>query len=223
MHVRERCSGNLIACTDSANIVNGYYRRDGARENAPETAGPDPMPRENKKFDAPKEKSAEEPFYFVSYSTGEPQIALLVECLEIVFRKHFKIKLTPSSLEVGKSQHDVILDQIRRSAFGVVCLDGLRPNVIFEYGAMKGANKGVLLLKEATATVDIAHFFAGAASLALPPPAIDMDKHFSNTKDRFYKTWNRFELKNTVKTIWESYKELRNEIDGYVEIPEPKL
>jgi hypothetical protein len=181
------------------------------------------MPNKKRPAPAKRELLPTKPFYFVSYSTGEPQIALLVECLEIVFGGHFEIKRTPSSLEVGKSQHDLILDQVRRSTFGVVCLDGLRPNVIFEYGAMKGANKGVLLLKEGTATVDIGHFFAGAASLALPSPAIDMDKHFSDTKDRFYKTWSRFELKNTVKTIWESYKELRNEIEGYVEIPEPKL
>lgn len=180
------------------------------------------MPNEENQI-AAEEKPAEKPFYFVSYSTGEPQVAFLVECLEIVFGAHFEIKRTPSSLKVGSSQHDVILDQIKRCTFGVVCLDGLRPNVIFEYGAMKGANKAVLLLKEENATVDIAHFFAGAASLALSPPEIDMDKHFSDTKDRFYKKWKRFELKQTVKTLWEAYKELHNEIDGYVEIPEPTL
>ncbi len=53
---------------------------------------------------------AERPFYFVSYSTGEPQIGFLVECLEIVFGRHFELKQTPSALESGRSQHDVILD-----------------------------------------------------------------------------------------------------------------
>ncbi len=88
---------------------------------------------------------------------------------------------------------------------------------------MRGAKKGVLLLKEGTAAVDIAHFFGGAASLALPPPLIDMDKHFSDTKDRFYVTWNRFEVKKTVNTIWEIYRKIKSDIEGYIEIPEPKL
>jgi hypothetical protein len=169
------------------------------------------------------EEIAKRPFYFVSYSTGEPQIEFLVECLEIVFGRYFDLKRTPLVLESGKSQHDGILELIRKSAFGVVCLDGLRPNVIFEYGAMKGAKKGVMLLKEGNATVDIAHYFGGAASLTLPPPAIDMDKHFSDTKDRFYVSWNRFELKKTVRTIWEAYQQISNDIEGYLEIPEPGL
>jgi hypothetical protein len=162
------------------------------------------------------------PFYFVTYSTGEPQIAVLIECLDIVFGRYFEQKRTPPALESGRSQHDVILDLIGKCAFGVVCLDGLRPNVVFEYGAMRGAKKPVLLFKEQTARVDTGHFYGGAAALPLPPPLIDMDKHFSDTKDRFYTGWSQFQVKQTVKTIWEEYKKIRGEIQG-VEIPEPQL
>ena len=161
-------------------------------------------------------------FYFVSYSTGEPQINVLLECCEIVFGSHFEGKRTPFALESGRSQHDVILDHVGKCAFGVVCLDGLRPNVIFEYGAMKGAKKPVLIFKETSATVDIGHFYANAAALSLQPPLIDMDKYFSDTKDRFYVEWNRFQVKQTVKAIWEAYVKIRDEIQG-VEIPEPHL
>ena len=162
------------------------------------------------------------PFYFVSYSTGEPQLSVLLECCEIVFGPYFEGRRTPFALESGHSQHDVILDHVGKCAFGVVCLDGLRPNVVFEYGAMRGAKKSVLLFKETSATVDIGHFFANAAALSLQPPLIDMDKYFSDTKDRFYVEWNRFHVKQTVKTIWEAYNKIRGEIRG-VEIPEPKL
>jgi hypothetical protein len=162
-------------------------------------------------------------FYFLSYSTGEPQIELFAECLDIVFAKHFALRRTPGSLTPGESQHESILASITDCAFGVVCLDGLRPNVIYEYGAMRGASRAVLLFKEQSAQVDIKHFYAGAPNLALEPPQIDLDKHFSNTKDLFCESWSRFKIRDTVKTIWEAYNKAHERIGGYVEIPEPKL
>lgn len=60
------------------------------------------------------------PYYFLSFSTGEPQIEFFAECLEIVFGKHLHLLRTPSVLEAGKSQHDVILDNIAKCAFGIV-------------------------------------------------------------------------------------------------------
>lgn len=81
-------------------------------------------------------KGASKPAYFLSYSTGEPQVEFFAECLQMVFGKHFKLERTPSALMPGESQHDTIVEVIKRCAFGVVCLDGLRPNVVFEYGVM---------------------------------------------------------------------------------------
>src|SRR6266404_1058254 len=137
----------------------------------------------------PTENAAEAkevPTYFLSFSTGEPQIEFFSECLEAVFGKYFRMQRTPSALRSGESQHDTILDSIKKCAFGVVCLDGLRPNVVFEYGVMRGIGMPVLLFKEEAATVDIRHFFAGVLNLALDSPLMDVDKHFSDTKDRFY-------------------------------------
>jgi len=95
--------------------------------------------------------------------------------------------------------------------------------VVFEYGALRGARKAVLLFKEGSAKVDIAHFYGGSPSLALPAPPMDMDRHFSDTKDRYQVSWDRFEIQKTVKTIWEEYRKKSQEIPQYVEIPEPKL
>lgn len=167
--------------------------------------------------------AAEQPSYFVVYSTGEAQVEIFLECLQIVFRNHFQMKRTPTGLESDSSQHDVIMELIGKCAFGVVILDGLRPNVVFEYGALRGAKKAVLLFKEVGAKVDIAHFYGGSASLALPPPPIDMDKQFSDTKDRYHVGWNRFEVQKTAKTIWDEYRKKKREIPQFVEIPEPKL
>jgi hypothetical protein len=163
------------------------------------------------------------PFYFLSYSTGEPQIKLFTECLEIVFDQYFDLKRTPAALATGASQHDAILGCVKQCLFGVVCLDGLRPNVVYEYGALLGVDKPVLVFKEATAVVDIAHFFGDVVNLSVPPPLINLDKQFSNTKDVFYETWNRFEIRQTVKKIWDAYDKALKGRAGYVQIPEPKL
>lgn len=182
-----------------------------------------PRPRSKKPEQVEPDAGAAKPFYFLSYSTGEPQIKLFAECLEIVFSKYFQLRQTPASLATGRSQHEAILDCIAKCSFGVVCLDGLRPNVVYEYGAMRGAGKPILIFKEDSAQVDIGHFYGSVAGLALSPPAIDLDKHFSNTKDLFCKGWNRFQIGKTVNTIWEAYNEATQGISGFPNIPEPKL
>ncbi len=172
---------------------------------------------------AERNTGAAKPFYFLSYSTGEPQVDLFAECLEIVFGDYFTLARTPVALEPGGSQYDAILDRIRKCMFGVVCLDGLRPNVVFEYGVLVGAGKVVLPFKEAAATVDIKHFYKDVVNLAVERPAIKIDEHFSNTKDKYCPSWNRFEFQKTASGIWEAYKKRGKDIPGYVEIPEPTL
>jgi hypothetical protein len=179
--------------------------------------------RKAKKTVNARELAAERPWYFVVYSTGEPQVSIFIECLEIVFRNYFVLKRTPAILESDKSQHDVIMELIGNCAFGVVCLDGLRPNVVFEYGALRGAKKAVMLFREEAAKVDIGHFYGSAPALALPPPPMEMDRHFSDTKDRYQVSWNRFEIQKTIATIWEEYRKKKGEILQYVEIPEPQI
>lgn len=167
---------------------------------------------------------ASKPFYFLSYSTAEPQIKLFTECLQIVFKKHFELKQTPASLAAGESQHETIIKQIKSCEFGVVCLDGLRPNVVYEYGALRGANRPILIFRETSAEVDIKHLYGNTAGLAIPPhPPIELDRQFSDTKDVFYETWNRFEIKETVKKIWQAYDKARAGIESNIKVPEPNL
>jgi hypothetical protein len=181
------------------------------------------MHSKKKQSRLPQRTQRAKPPYFLSYSTGEEHIKLFTECLDMVFAEHFDRQSTPDVLQTDNSQHDQIISLIQGCAFGVVCLDGMRPNVLFEFGAMRGANIPVLLFKEVTAAVDIAHFFE-QAGLKLPErPAIAIDRQFSDAKDRFYIEWKRFEVKGTVAVIWSNYKKKRGEISKYVDIPEPRL
>jgi hypothetical protein len=159
----------------------------------------------------------------VSYSTREPHVGLLIECIELVLTPHFQVVRTPSALESGASQREMITEGIAGCAFAVVALDGMRPNVAFEYGILHALKKPVILFKEAEAQIDIPGFFGDAPDLNLSPVKLDLDKHFSDVKDVNYAIWNRFEIKETVRRVWEEYRKKRDEIPGYVDIPEPRL
>jgi hypothetical protein len=60
----------------------------------------------------------------------------------------FDLRLTPSALESGASQRAQINDLIKGCSFAVVVLDGLRPNVTYEYGLLDAHDKPVILLKK---------------------------------------------------------------------------
>jgi hypothetical protein len=166
------------------------------------------------------------PYYFVSFSGGEPLVGVFMQYLDLVFHEHFTLMKTPASLTPGQGQHDTITELIERCEFGIVCLDGLRPNVVYEYGIMLGAKKVALLFREEASTVDIGHFIDKGTvqqDKALPPPPIDLDKHFSNAKDKFCQSWNQFKFVETIRTIWESYEKIKPETKLRIDVPKPKI
>ena len=79
------------------------------------------------------------------------------------------------------------------------------------------------MFKEKSALVDIKHYFGGVPDLALNAPPIDVDKHFSDTKDKFYETWSRYEIKGTIKRIWAAYDSRCVGVNGLDAITEPKV
>ncbi|SRR6266436_5242682 len=165
------------------------------------------------------------PYCFVSYSTREAHAPILIDCVKIILGPHFEVKLTPSALESGASQREQIISLIEDSAFAIVILDGLRPNVVFELGLIYGRNKPVLLFKEAEAVVDIQGLYYGnqSAELRANPPSVNLDTQLSNIKDINYAVWTRFDLKGTLNLVWQEYSKKRDVIPGYVKIEEPSL
>ena len=71
------------------------------------------------------------PYYFVSYSSREQHVENLLDALRLVLGQRFEQRLTPAALKSGESQRERILSEIAGAGFGVVILDGLRPNVVF--------------------------------------------------------------------------------------------
>jgi hypothetical protein len=173
---------------------------------------------------AKPEAPASRPYCFVSYSTREAHVPILIDCIKIILGPHFEVKLTPSALESGASQREQIISLIGGSAFAIVILDGLRPNVVFELGLIHGRNKPVLLFKEDEALVDIQGLYSKPpAELRASSPAVNLDTQLSDIKDINYALWKRFDLKGTLNLVWQEYSKKREVIPGYVEIEEPNL
>ena len=176
------------------------------------------------------------PYYFVSYSSREQHVGNLLDNLQLVLRKHFEQRRTPTIpergtptiIESGESQYEQIVRDIEGASFGVVILDGLRPNVVFEYGIMVGKGIPVLLFKEETAEVDVTGYYTevpptqpGRDELLLPQrPKLLVDSHFSDVKDRGWTTWFKFDPQKTRRVILEEYKKKRDRIKDFLEIEE---
>jgi hypothetical protein len=160
------------------------------------------------------------PSLFFSYSMAEQTSVLLSTIVWLVFHSGFKVCFTPSALTSGQSQLIEIEKQIAESALGVVCLDGLRPNVVHEWGYMRGAKKPVILLKKEDATVDVRHFVGGSVP-ALQNPPLDMNVHLSNLKDINYARWYPGEVPRSAKAVWEEFNKIKNA--DLPDIKEPHL
>jgi len=167
---------------------------------------------------------ATKPDFFFSYSTAEPTNSLLSTLLWSVFQNDYNIRITPSALTSGASQLTKIEKEISASVFGVVCLDGLRPNVVHEWGFMRGKGLPVILLKRDGATVDVRHFIRESAPV-LENPILDMDAHLSNLKDINYAKWFPDDPPNSAKAIWNEYEKLRTELKdrNLLQVREPRL
>jgi hypothetical protein len=173
-----------------------------------------------------KKKSVSEktkPYCFVSYSSRESHVPILFPCLWIALSRNFDLRLTPSALESGADQRSQIVDLIKRCSFAVVVLDGLRPNVTYEYGLLEAHDKPIILLKETSATVDIRSLVGESVNLAVTSPALSIDSHFSDIKGVNYALWNRQDPAGTIKTIWQEYKKKKSKIEDYSEITEQGL
>src|SRR5579863_1598356 len=99
------------------------------------------------------------PSFFVSYSSREPHLHVLFLALWILFREKFQMQRTPTALQSGVSQLAQITDLIKECDFAIVALDGLRPNVVFEYGLLRALGKPIIVMKEKNALIDIESYF----------------------------------------------------------------
>jgi tetratricopeptide (TPR) repeat protein len=85
--------------------------------------------------------------------------------------------------------------------------------VLFEYGILKGLGKPCIVLLGQGATIDISEFYPPGVGSLPPPPEIDMDKHFSDLKDRFYLRYDRNKPKQIRSMLLVAYGGLSKQIE----------
>lgn len=151
---------------------------------------------------------------FVVFSSKEPHIEIVIDNIELIMNQQygFEVVRLDSALKSGDSQYGELTNFLAECALAIVILDGFRPNVLFEYGILKGLKKPTIVLLEADATIDIKNFHDFESECPIPNPRINMDKHFSDVKDRLYIKYNKLDPKGLRTIIGTEYTKLRDEI-----------
>lgn len=155
-------------------------------------------------------------FCFVVFSSKEKHVEIVIDCIERVLKEenNYEVKRLDLSLKSEDSQYKKLRDLLNDCSFAVVILDGLRPNVIFEYGLLKGLGKPCIVLLDEEATVDIINYFPDGARQGLMNPEINLDKHLSDVKDMFCVRYSRNRPREIRETIRKEYSKLRKDIDA---------
>jgi tetratricopeptide (TPR) repeat protein len=153
---------------------------------------------------------------FVVFSSREAHVDIVMDCIDSVFQEsgQFEVARLDQHLKSGDSQYGELTEHLASCCFAVVVLDGFRPNVLFEYGILAGLRKPCIVLVEEKATVDVPGFFSPAIQDMPPSPMIDMDKQFSDVKDRYYLRYNRNKPKQIRSLLEDAYQKLAGQIES---------
>ena len=118
---------------------------------------------------------------------------ILLHTKNILTRKGYKPLLLREHIASNQLNRDVIIKLIDKTTFGIVILDGMRSNVIFELGLLLGKEKCIIILKSNEAEINVKTLYnqfndihAKDSNLGpkefnkLGNPKIDISKHFSD-------------------------------------------
>jgi len=122
----------------------------------------------------------------------------IIECIKQVMDEFgIEVKTLSSSIRPQESQYQKILEVLKGCIVGIVILDGLRPNVIFEYGILLGLDKPVIAFKDEDAVINVESLYTDNDSkqklkeARIENPKLDIDKHLSDIKDLHWISYNR--------------------------------
>ncbi len=169
-------------------------------------------------------------FCFIVFSSKERHIEVIIDWIEQVMRDvgHYDTRRLDESLKSGDSQYSELRDLLHECSFSVVILDGMRPNILFEYGILKGLGKPCIVLLEEHASVDVLNYYGEDESKRLEEagiknPHVDLDKHFSDVKDRYCVRYSQYGPKKTREKILKAFTDLTEQInDEFVRLVLPE-
>lgn len=165
-------------------------------------------------LDFPKEEKSRT--CFVVFSSKEEHIEIVIDCVERVIKEklYYNVIRLDEALKSGDSQYTELTSFLNTCSFAVVVLDGFRPNVLFEYGILRGLGKPCIVLLEKEAIIDVKSLMPENYRETIDNPRIDIDKHFSDVKDRFYLRYNKNNPKELRNIIDNEYLKLKKDIDN---------
>ncbi|MCD5425353.1 MAG: hypothetical protein LRZ92_02690, partial [Methanosarcinaceae archaeon] len=122
-------------------------------------------------------------------------IKLIKETMGRIYE--MEVKTLPETIKSQESNFKTILQMIKDCVLGIVILDGLRPNVVLEYGMLLGLEKPIIVLKDKNAEIDIKGLFDNSKSKSKKANIkLNIDKHLSDVKDLH---WTCYDWKNPNK------------------------
>ena len=78
-----------------------------------------------------------------------PYIENIIDNIKKVMEEYnIDVKILSGTVKPQNSNFQTILKMLKNCVFGIVILDGLRPNVVLEYGILLSLEKPIIVFKE---------------------------------------------------------------------------
>ncbi|NKQ38425.1 MAG: tetratricopeptide repeat protein, partial [Methanosarcinales archaeon] len=125
-------------------------------------------------------------------------------------------KILPEVVKPQKSNFDTILQMVKDCVLGIVILDGLRPNVMMEYGMLLGLEKPIIVLKDKNAKININGLSDTLKTKCekhhISNPKLDVTKHISNVNNLNYTGYDCNNLDKFEEILKENLTKLKDDI-----------
>ena len=145
-----------------------------------------------------------------------PYIQHIISNIGEVMDHYFEVKTLPDDVKPQESNFQTILKLLKDCVLGIVILDGLRPNVVLEYGILLGLGKPIIVLKDSNAEIDIENLNDKLKSQfekrKISNPKLDIDKHLSDVKDLHWTRYNWGNPNELKEIMEENLKSLKDDI-----------
>jgi len=125
----------------------------------------------------------------------------VIHIIREIMGNYFEVETLSDAIKPQESIREKILNLLKDCVLGIVILDGLRPNVILEYGALLALGKPVIVLRDENAEIDIKNLDDSLKGIS--NPKLDIDKHLSDVKDSWCPPYD-----------WRNPEELRERLEN---------
>ena len=147
-----------------------------------------------------------------------PYIQHIISNIHGVMDYYFEVKTLKDGVKPQGSNFQTIKQLLKDCVLGIVVLDGLRPNVVLEYGILLGSDKPIIVLKDNNAEIDIENLFLDEEIISkletyrIDNPKLDIDEHLSDVKDLHWTSYNWGDPDELKEILEEDLESLKNDI-----------